>query len=491
MIGTPLSVLLFIAALTIRPLPQGTQLHIRLTSAVGSYASVPRSPLSAVLIAPVAVDGVTVLEAGSILAGHVKSVTRVGLGVRHETAGLDLDFNQITLLDGETFPVSAQVARVDNSRERVTRAGRIQGVRSTGSLSYRVSGYIRTALQWEVHAELAEWAIRSLFIELPEPEIYYPAGVEITLALTQPLLVGAAVQADRPSDRQLGDDEREELAHIAAVLPYRTHAPASERSSDPTNILLAGTRDQIITAFAAAGWTQPNSSSLRGRVNWLRAVAELRGDQAAPMSVLLLNGSEPDMSWQKGLNDVSKRHHIRLWKAAGAWRGREMWIGAATRDVDFAYMRPGRALSHKIEEDVDQERDKVAYDLAFSTCGSLLDWTYRPDFPRFASNATGDPIVTDGRMAVIELNDCGAPRLSTETVDATPLREHGDELQRFMRREVLSFRNGVLRTNPYWRAFEASRWIVYSIRQHNHQTPDPELSSESRTAWLDFRQPPN
>ena len=94
-------------------------------------------------------------------------------------------------------------------------------------------------------------------------------------------------------------------------------------------------------------------------------------------------------------------------------------------------------------------------------------------------------------MAVIELNDCQAPRLSTETVDLTPVPEHGGRLQRFARREVLGFRNGVLRTNPYWRAFEASRWIVYSIRERRHRTLEPELSSGSAIAWLDFRQPPN
>jgi hypothetical protein len=209
------------------------------------------------------------------------------------------------------------------------------------------------------------------------------------------------------------------------------------------------------------------------------------------MSVLLLNGAEPDMSWQKGLNDVSKRHHIRMWKAAGTWHGRELWVGAAARDIDFAYLRRGGRLAHKIEEDVDQERDKVAYDLTFSSCGTPLDWTDRADLPRFARNATGDPIVTDGRMVAIELNDCQAPRLSTETVDETPLPKHGNELQRFARREILSARNELIRANPYWRVFEASRWIVHSIRQRKHRAPDPELLSGSPTAWLDYRQPPN
>jgi hypothetical protein len=503
MMTTLLSVLLSIAALSIRPLPQGTQLHIRLTSPVGSYASAPGSPVSAVLIAPLIVDGETVLPAGSTLAGTVKSVTRVGLGLRHETASLDLEFSQITTPDGETIPVSAQVADVDNSRERVTRDGRIRGVRSTSSLCYRVSGYIRTALQWEIHAELAEWAIRSLIMELPEPEIYYPAGVEMTLNLTQPLLLDASfhdaafqdaafqdnpLQSSQPAARPLSDDQREELERIVALLPYRTRVPGSGRSSDLTNVLFVGTRDQIVTAFDAAGWTQPGPPSLRDRIQWIRAVAELRGDDAAPMSLLLLNGAEPAMSWQKGLNDVAKRHHIRVWKAVGTWRGRELWVGAATRDIDFAYLRPGKKLSHKIGEHVDQERDKVAYDLAFSSCGDILDWAQRPDFPRSAHNATGDPIATDGRMVAIELNDCRHPRLSTETVDATPLPEHGGKLQRFARREILSARDEVLRTNPYWRTFEASRWIVRSIRRREHRRHDPELADPSTDGAIAMRQ---
>src|ERR1700722_11697350 len=219
MTAAVLSLLLTITALT-RPLPEGTQLHIRLTTTIGSYASMAGSPVSAVLIAPVTMDGETGLPAGSTLSGRVKAVTRVGFGLRHETAGLDLEFNQVTPLEGDARPISAQVAQVDNSRERVTRDGRIQGVRSTGSLSYRVSGYIRALLQWEIHAELAEWVIRSLIMELPEPEIYYPAGVELTLSLTQPLSLHAPLNREEAATRQMTDDQSEELVRDVAAMPY-------------------------------------------------------------------------------------------------------------------------------------------------------------------------------------------------------------------------------------------------------------------------------
>jgi hypothetical protein len=345
-----------------------------------------------------------------------------------------------------------------------------------------VSGYIRTALQWEEHAEIADWVIRSFIMELPEPEIYYPAGVELTLALTKPLVANPAFSYGQQAPQQLNGDQREELAGDAADMPYRTQAPTSGRPSDLTNVLFIGSHDQIAAAFSAAGWTQANPSSFRRRINWIRAAGELRGDVDAPMSLLLLNGAEPDMSWEKGLNDVSKRHHIRIWRESTRWRGQEMWVGAATRDIDFAYMRPGGRLSHKIEQDVDQERDKVAYDLAFTSCGNLLDWVERDDFPRFVRNATGDPIITDGRMVAVEVNDCDAPRLSTETFDATPLAIHGGLLRRFARREVLSARNALLRTNPYWRAYEGSRMLAQWIRRRREPTASPEVSIESHAS---------
>jgi hypothetical protein len=253
MMAAVLSAILAIAALTTHPLPRGTQLHIRLTTTVGSYASVLGSPVSAVLIAPLAIDGETVLEAGSTLSGMVKAVTKVGFGVRHETAGLDLEFNKLAPLDGGAMPISARVTQVDNSRERVTQDGSIQGVRSTGSLSYRVSGYIRALLQWELHAELAEWVIRSFIMELPEPEIYYPAGVEMTVTLTRPLSVESPFNYGLQAPSQLNQDQREELAGDVAAMPYRTQAPKSGDWSDPTHVLFIGSHRLRLRSWPPAG----------------------------------------------------------------------------------------------------------------------------------------------------------------------------------------------------------------------------------------------
>ena len=64
-----LDLLFSISLLTNHVTPAGTQLHVRLTSTVGSYASQAGSPISAVLIAPLTVDGEMILQAGSTLSG--------------------------------------------------------------------------------------------------------------------------------------------------------------------------------------------------------------------------------------------------------------------------------------------------------------------------------------------------------------------------------------------------------------------------------------
>ena len=477
MTGALLATLLSIAATSIQTLPADTSLHIRLTTAVGSYASKAGSPVRAVVIAPVIMNGKTILEAGSTISGQVKSVTRVGFGVRHETAELELDFDRLHLPGGETIPISTQVTDVDNSREHVTRDGRIHGVRSTASVCYRVSGYLRAALEWEVHAELAEWIFDSLIMEVPEPEIYYPRGVEMTLVLMQPLRFAEASRPEPDPGSGLTLDEQNELDRIVSSVPYRAEAPHSGRPGDFTNLLLIGSEAEISAAFSAAGWTEAGPESLRDSIGFIRAVAELHGDRAAPMSLLLLDGAAPSLYWEKGLNDVAKRHHIRIWRTSETWQGREIWAGAATHDIDFEYLHAGRGLSHKIQGDVDLERDKVAYDLAFSTCGNILEWADRSDFPHAATNATGDLISSDGRMAVVQLNGCELPRRSTGADDARVLPRHGNGLQRLARREILGARNDLLRDNPYWRGYEGTRWLAEYLWRRKHRNSEPVLAN--------------
>ena len=261
-----------------RQAPAGTELHIRLTTSVGSYASRTGTPIQAVLIAPVVVDGETLVPAGTVVSGKIKGVKRVGYGIVHETAALGLEFTHLTLPEGDDLVVSTRLVKVDNGREHVGRDGLIHGTRSTSSICYRVSGYVRTAISWEVESQLGLWFIKTLLVQLPEAEIYYPAGSELTLTLTKPLLVEAPAESDRGMPR-LTKVEYVNIDPLVAELPYRTYTPSSNRPSDIVNVLFVGSREEVSSAFSAAGWVEAQRSTFRSGIRSIRAVAEGRADR--------------------------------------------------------------------------------------------------------------------------------------------------------------------------------------------------------------------
>jgi hypothetical protein len=465
---------LAVSLMSLRQVPVGTQLHVRLATPIGSFGSRPGAPLSAVLIAPVTVDGQTVLPEGSILSGMVTRAQAVGFGIAHETAALSVDFDTCTLPGGLKIPMATRLLEVDNGREHVIANGSINGVRATSSISYRFTGYIRFVLAWEWHARLALWVAKMILLQVPEPEIYYPAGVELTLGLRDTLV--SEVQPH--SDERLTGEERTELRAVTATMPYRAYVAGSNRASDLMNVLFAGSKEEIEAAFLAAGWTRASVSTMHTTLVGVRAVAEGHGDRHAPMSRLLANDREPDMLWEKGLNDFSKRHHVRIWQQDSTWNGQALWIGAATRDVDFAFLRRGGgAMTHKIAQDIDQERDKIAHDFEFTACIDVVDWWDRPGAPTTARNGTGDLMETDGRLAVLRLNRCSSPRV-VDDADAEPLRTRPNAFKRMLRREILSARSDFYRSTVYWRAYEGTRWAVMAML-HRHRPPQEPRTTET------------
>src|SRR5690348_5764972 len=74
--------------------PAGTELHIRLTSKISSADARPGAPVTAVLIAPVVVDGQIVLPPGAQLTGDVKAAQSAAADPQ-KAPTLDLDFRHI------------------------------------------------------------------------------------------------------------------------------------------------------------------------------------------------------------------------------------------------------------------------------------------------------------------------------------------------------------------------------------------------------------
>jgi hypothetical protein len=59
--------------------------------------------------------------------------------------------------------------------------------------------------------------------------------------------------------------------------------------------------------------------------------------------------------------------------------------------------------THRIDPYIDRERDWIESDLLFAGTATGYVDVNRPAAPRHAANATGDSIVTDGMMTVVQV----------------------------------------------------------------------------------------
>jgi hypothetical protein len=194
-------------------------------------------------------------------------------------------------------------------------------------------------------------------------------------------------------------------------MPFRTQSAKGNRDADVTNILIVGSRLQVESAFAEAGWTQARSMCLRARFHGLLALLLRSGYERAAVSGHKLAGRPPDLVFEKLHNSLAKRHHVRFWQGDQATTGEAVWVGAGTHDVGIVFK--DRGFTHAINPEIDEEREKIVNDLEFTGQVATVSLLERPDAPRLDGDAPGDPIETDGRVAVIVLRPAAV-------VSATP-----------------------------------------------------------------------
>jgi len=392
--------LLYSTALAAAQLPAGTELSIRLTDKVASETTKPQTPVHAVLIVPVIADGRVVLPLGVQLTGEVKQAKAAA---DKEQAQLQLVFNRIGM-GTYTATLSAVISALDNARETVGDQGIITGIVGSEAYGSRLDQGIAKLQNNDKFASLAgiiQGAKEALKIKEVNANIDYDPGVEMTAKLTSPLDWRGPTQGIESKIQPFPNQQ--ELIDLVNRQPFRTIAERPPRPSDFTNVMLVATESELRNAFAKAGWSNAVRLSTQSKLETARALIEDRGYKEAPMSVLLLDGQPPALAYQKGNDTFEKRHHLRVFARPGTFAGKQIWVCSATHDTGIDFSERDRTFIHKIDSDIDNERTKVVNDLLFAGAVRALALVDRPDIPANATNATGDPLRTDGRMAVLLL----------------------------------------------------------------------------------------
>ena len=136
------------------------------------------------------------------------------------------------------------------------------------------------------------------------------------------------------------------LQQLVAAAPLRTETP-NKTPSDPTNLMFLGAREQVMTAFGEAGWHAPDDLGVESALKTAQATPRQSGYNSGPVSTLLVAGRAPDLVFQKSLDTFAMRHHLRIWKLSQTYNGQEVWVGAATHDIDTTKGRFEMVASHR------------------------------------------------------------------------------------------------------------------------------------------------
>jgi hypothetical protein len=451
-------------------IPAGTVLEVRLRDAVSSHTAKRGNTLHAALVSPVQQEGRTVLPAGTRVDGTVEVAKSVGIGLLRERARLRLRFYFLITPGGHTLAIDSQVIEVENARESVRADGTIVGIRATESYGHQATGMVSSVAAIDPLLTLFAFAGSSSVLRFPEAEINYPAGTELHLKLLKPVNLPEMDPATVASVTS-SEGQRESLSTFVGELPFRTQTQHT-KASDVTNLVFLGSKEQLIAAFHLAGWTIADRRDSGTEYRTVRALAEDRGYPDGPVSLLVLDGKKPLLAFEKTLNTVEKRHHLRVWLMADQWNGQTAWTSAATHDTGIGVAK--KTVIHRIDPQIDNERDKIVNDLLFSGCVDGLEMVERARVPHVTFNATGDRLRTDGRAAVLHLTNC-AQQPETESAGILPSGALGNPLTRGVRQFDLTMRNAILRDNVCWQAYRGGR-MIWKVAHRNPAVQSSSLS---------------
>ncbi len=462
-------------------IPSGKTLEIRLTRSLASFSSKKGSEVEGVIIAPVLEHGQVLIPMGAKVTGTVRGVRRVGLGLIHESARLSIEFNHLILPDGSQLTIDTRVAEIDNARESVDAHGRVTGIRSTGTIGYRADNLIAGFAMFDPIAYLYVTVASARVLRFSEPEIWFPAGTELSVKLLAPVELSESYGPPVPSI-QSSPQEKAALRSTLRSLPYRTRTADSNKPSDLTNLVFLGTPGALERAFLAAGWMQSDRLNTITGFLTLRSIAESQRYQSAPMSILLLDEQRPRFTFSKSLDTFSKRHHVRIWLRSETWNGMPILTASSTQDIGIQLSRKNRTFIHVIDTNIDNERAKIVDDLIFTGCVDAAELYPRPWVVAGAQNATGEALKTDRRVAVLQLNDCSHPRDPVDLEGPPDKPVTGRVVERGFRQGILITRNDIYRGNLIYQSVEGTKLGVHYLKHRcdaGHPATDtpPEIPS--------------
>ncbi len=384
-------------------LTPGMSFRVQLQSPVYSDRSRTGDPITAWVVEPVYNGDHLLIAPGTIINGTVLFAQKAPN--KYDRPRIVLDFSNLPHKDGKS-PMYLRVLDVDNARETV-RNNEIIGIVQP-HVSSKVGLAVSAVGSINPIAGAALKGTQAIYGLSIRREIFLPEGTDMIVQVVRPSMVKEKSTWSGWPKLAVTPD----LQKIVHNAPLRT-TTANGTPSDLTNLIFIGTEKQLLTAFDEGGWYQADTLGVGSGLKSFQATVRKTGYNSAPVSLLKLNGAPPDYVFQKGLDTFAKRHHVRVWKLPETYNGQEVWVGAATHDIAISNSKKGTKWSHRIDPHIDRERDWIQTDLLYNEMASGYAYVARPDAPKKTSNGSGDEMLTDGEMAVLQLGQPKTPNRET------------------------------------------------------------------------------
>jgi hypothetical protein len=194
---------------------------------------------------------------------------------------------------------------------------------------------------------------------------------------------------------------------------------------DPVNLAFDGPEEPLHVAMRAAGWTRADDVTLASSWRIVTSTLSRRSYDEAPVSPLFLFGRQQDFAYQQEVEgNPAKRHHVRFWRTPEGWLlpgGRRVdWLAAGTFDRAVGFSLFTLQVTHKIDADIDFERDHIVATLTAADVGVRVDVLHDFSTGYHSRNGGGDTIRTDGDLPVVDVSavDAGLDATLVQVTDA-------------------------------------------------------------------------
>jgi len=189
----------------------------------------------------------------------------------------------------------------------------------------------------------------------------------------------------------------------------RRIADKDGNARDMVNFLIICSEAAMQNVFTTAGWVKVEADVKGTLLHGLIGSLSKESYLTMPMSQLYLFGRAQDYGWAHAepISVVRTRNHLRIWKASFTVNGEMLWVGAATHDIGFERDDRNNGVTHKIDPDIDLERDYVEKTLA--STGLVMQIShFMPENPmKEANTATGGSFHSSGQVLILKLADSG------------------------------------------------------------------------------------